>query len=624
MIRSKTYKIILLLTTFIMAMVAAVCSFASVGVKADNTENTIDKDSALGCFSGVDSLEFSGGALVATVKNGDELKFDNELMINDFKMGITIGAGITKVTLKLVTDAYYINGNVVDDKLVKDVTSEFVVTGTTEVAISVGDGINDAGKLTVNGQMKEKQVKPVGMVGAKLSFVFEGEGTFKINYVNQKAEAGNDASTNKYIQTFAVAEDKLTPALPRVALGDEVYSRSTPVFKVNASKTLSFKVYSVLGGVNANDVYIGNTASDDVVLNKGDDTPTWIAFRTAGEKNIVLVYKDGETVVDLESIKVNVVDGNDTNPPEYKTYNDVIDAVEAFKFALKQAYTKDGKSIYLGATLEIPSMEDLVSDAVLPYSDLKTTVYYRTPTTSSTSSNMSFKIDKAGTYSFFVVFSDGKNEMKEEDFMKVDGNDVTYGKYWDDVEEKGYIFSFDIADDATMSIETTSAKVDAYRGVSCTVSNIKVEGEGFKTEYALYYNSKADATVTDVDDFTKEGSDWVKIPKASSVTDEDYDKDGYDYDAIKTINYNGKLTFTPNKFGSYAIVCNASSEYTTRTAESFSVIRVTADPAKVKVPSTWLKDNVWSVVFLSVGTLCLAGIIVLLCIKPKDEKVEEN
>ena len=31
------------------------------------------------------------------------------------------------------------------------------------------------------------------------------------------------------------------------------------------------------------------------------------------------------------------------------------------------------------------------------------------------------------------------------------------------------------------------------------------------------------------------------------------------------------------------------------------------------------ENNIWSVVFLGVGTLSLIGIIILLCIKPKEE-----
>jgi hypothetical protein len=49
------------------------------------------------------------------------------------------------------------------------------------------------------------------------------------------------------------------------------------------------------------------------------------------------------------------------------------------------------------------------------------------------------------------------------------------------------------------------------------------------------------------------------------------------------------------------------------------IIKVEKEASVVKVDNKWLQNNVWSVVFLSIGTLCLIGIIVLLCIKPKEE-----
>ena len=87
MIRSKTYKLILLLTTFVMTMVAAVCSMASVNVNADAANvNKVDA-TASSYFKGGQNLEFKDKALVATVNNGDEVEIKNELMINNFEMG---------------------------------------------------------------------------------------------------------------------------------------------------------------------------------------------------------------------------------------------------------------------------------------------------------------------------------------------------------------------------------------------------------------------------------------------------------------------------------------------------------------------------------------------------------
>ena len=111
---------------------------------------------------------------------------------------------------------------------------------------------------------------------------------------------------------------------------------------------------------------------------------------------------------------------------------------------------------------------------------------------------------------------------------------------------------------------------------------------------------------------------WVVIPKASSVTDKAYNKDGYNYNTIKSIGYDGSLTFTPNKTGTYVIECTATSETTSRSDSGLSIVRIGEVQKIVKVPSTWLQNNVWSVVFLSIGTLCLLGIVVLLFIKPKE------
>ena len=49
-----------------------------------------------------------------------------------------------------------------------------------------------------------------------------------------------------------------------------------------------------------------------------------------------------------------------------------------------------------------------------------------------------------------------------------------------------------------------------------------------------------------------------------------------------------------------------------------TVIRVYGEKTEVKVDTHWLQNNIWSVIFLSIGTLALIGIIVLLFVKPKE------
>ena len=72
-------------------------------------------------------------------------------------------------------------------------------------------------------------------------------------------------------------------------------------------------------------------------------------------------------------------------------------------------------------------------------------------------------------------------------------------------------------------------------------------------------------------------------------------------------------TTTKNK-----IVCKAVSKVSYNVAEDSALIRI-KEEGKVVVPDDhWLENNAWSVVFLSIGSLCLIGIVVLLFIKPKD------
>jgi hypothetical protein len=225
---------------------------------------------------------------------------------------------------------------------------------------------------------------------------------------------------------------------------------------------------------------------------------------------------------------------------------------------------------------------------------------------SSTATEMNFAVD-VGEYTFCVAFSDGVNAMKESDFYEIDGDTLTEGKYYDD-----YVFNFKIQDNAPITIETSPVKGVAYKGIKFTASAFKIDADGCDTTYTLYYNADKNAE--------QDSNGWVAIPAKSSVKDKTYtDNDGNTYNSVMSVAYDGERTFVPTKYGSYMIKCYASSEHTIRTAEAYSIVRVTDAPSFVEVPSTWLRDNVWSVVFLSVGTLCLIGIIVLLCIKPKEE-----
>ena len=614
MTSAKSYKILILLTAFIMAITAGLCALNFGTASAAASEPTK-------YFSGISAsdMSFKDGKLNAVVNDGDVLNITRELAIDDFNMVLVLPEANTfeSVTVKFTSASKLPNGNLKDGKLetkiVHSVTFDSALSGEQNVSVTVDDN----GAVTINSSTFDQNydlIKNVGIATAKVSFEFalpDGveNTTFAIKSINQKV---SDADGN-YEQTFETdASGVLTDtAYPRVAISSASYvndgSGYKLVYTANKEVTPSFSVYSVLGDVSTSSIYIEKTTEGTV---QNGDRPKWIMFGNEGEKTFKVTYSGVAEGKYLESFAVTVIkDGTDEKAPVY-IKDDY--ALDAFKQAVIDASTdENGNSIPLGTDFVIPSFEGLVFDDTVPYESLSVTVYILPEQGSeTTASDMSFAVD-AGEYVFCVSFSDGTNSIEKSDFYEIDGDTLTEGKYFAD-----YKFTFKIQDNAPISIETSPVPGVAYKGIKYTASAFKIDADGCDTTYTLYYNADKNAN--------QDSDGWVVIPKESSVTDQDYTDDyGNTYSSVKSVAYDGERTFKPTKYGSYMIKCYASSEHTIRTAEAYSIVRVTDAPTYVEVPSTWLRDNVWSVVFLSVGTLCLIGIIVLLFIKPKEETESE-
>ena len=82
--------------------------------------------------------------------------------------------------------------------------------------------------------------------------------------------------------------------------------------------------------------------------------------------------------------------------------------------------------------------------------------------------------------------------------------------------------------------------------------------------------------------------------------------------------YDGNLTFAPAKTGTYRITCTVSLKNFSGTAVATTEIQV-EEVTTVKPDDHFFENNIGSFIFLGIGTLALAGVIVLLCIKPKEE-----
>lgn len=658
---TKSYKISVLFTAFILCVVAAFCSFNFGSVKADSKAS--DPGSY---FAGTAELAFQNNNLVATMEEGETFSGFHELVIDDLAIEFKVAEDVEKFSIVLKTDSYYINGNPVqfgsEMRYRKEIENELTIkltdsatecsinrgTAVSSSAIAVQDGVRnvkvefgvDSNHLVfanVNGKKVssnnkefavERVDKTTALYTVKLDKIAEdAENAQKIEVVS--IDQNTNDTTGAYKQTFEVdANGKLTDkAVPRITLSDDVFIKDLDsgkfdklVMLADVEKAYSIKVHSVLNDTTISKVSIASSDDDKWIAK--ETSPKKIAFgRVDKTENSSFNFEfdfDGQENFVIDTYSVKVIDENVDN--KAPIYIDNTDAFNAYKAMLDEAvyqYASDNKtkvSISLGTQVNLPSMRDLVYDEYTPYADLDASVKYFTDSNQSQSdSEMSFKITAAGKYVYYVVFADNfDNSMKEESFRAVNEEDENI---YIDGEYKKYIFSFDVEDNAPIKIETSSAQGVGYKGIEYQASKFIVEAEGCKTTYTLYYNPNVNAKYED------EG--WIAIPAAKSVTSQDYsDEYGNTYDSVKAVGYDGELTFTPTQYGSYMIKCVATSDYTTRTDSDYSILHIDKDsstPTFVKVPSYWLRDNIWSVVFLSVGTLCLIGIVVLLFIKPRDE-----
>ena len=621
---AKSYKFIILIVAFVMSICACVFSMvnSNVAYGASSASKPLDYFAVNNNGqTAVRELSFADSFMVAKVKTGDVLSVKRKLVVNDFSLEYDLdSASFASVKFRLKTNSYYVNGN---KNSQGGFDKEIVIERTLDLTDKVVDVSVIDGVVSIDGNSygnAYNRVDAIDKAIATVEFEFElnaGVETadFKIKSINQKASD----SDKKFEQLFTVdADGKLNDkAYPRVELEDKIFTKNNEsgvitnklVMMKNDINQLSLTSYSVLGDVASSAVYLKKTDVNDgsVGLNNVDK-PKKIQFRELGVKNFAITYDgitDGDT---LETYAVNVVDSTSDNSAPY--YKVTAEALEGFEYALNKAVKgEDGTSIYLGAKLELPSLSDLVFDDVKAFSKLTATINYSVDDLATAQSD-SFTIKKTGDYKFFVTFSDGTNEIEKKDFYETseeDSNVIVKGKYFDD-----FVFEFKVLDDHDILIEVSGVEGLGYKGVKYTASKFKIDAEGCTTSYKLYYSNDTEANVENDDA-------WVEIPAVSKATKNDTFDDGVNFALVEDVAYDGKLTFNPTKTGSYKIVCTATSTYTTRSAEETLAIRVLDKATTVELPNYWLRDNVWSVVFLSVGTLSLIGIIVLLCIKPKDE-----
>ncbi len=643
-----------ILFTFIFALVVSLLvAFSTMTfstARADVTPTDIAKsfsinNNATVAFVDDDRTATGDGLMTATLKSGvNKLVVKNQLAVKE--LGITLKfskiekievlyKGTLKKAIGVADDNGKYNGN-------RNVTSILTID-VKNSKVSLNDGAEESVTFANDTEYEILLNDVSGSIASKSLT------TNEVDNYKQKTYAGNTRLINLELDiTVASDVDDATLSIKSINPdngnvnanqtfdldADGVITTASPVlltpsdnFAVDNSGNIiaeqgiiynSFNAYaySVIGGKQA--LVIAPRTPANVNYSPSQNA---IAFNVVGTEFIDCKVNESD-VDSIGSFDVVVTDDTDT-APEYNLNDDVIAEFEtAFKSRLVTSGTygaSDAIYVPIGSSkyLSLPSFEDMVSDNTTAYSKLSYTIYYRTPDkTSSYSSKLQIPLASAGEYTFFVVFKDSHgNTMEQSDFYTVDKDDSE--KVSKNMDKYGkYVFSFEILDNAPISVENVStSQGKGYIGVKYSASAFNVTASTYNETYTLEYcatNSSND-------------SDWVVIPKASTITDKNYNKDGFTYEQVKDVAYDGKLTFVPDRAGFYRITCEVQSDVSDRGESATSnVIQVNSAPKVVKPDSKWLQNNVWSVVFLSVGTLCLIGIIILLFIKPKESTRAED
>lgn len=587
--QTKIYNILLsVVLVFTLALGIGMLTLNSSVAYSDNDDvNTF--------FKGTAVTKLENNSITSTVVSENTLEIVNPLIADNLSFE-TESTDVSKITLTFKTE--------------DTVNRKVEIDGITSISGIQFTADKGAKTLTVsaNGTTEVFNGVEIGhkCIISEIKFRFtvkEGatEGKFLIKSVAMSGQT----------QSFAMTDGKVTTIAKQViALDNSNYTRTTTGLKLYAymfnNVKVSAKGYAIFE--KPVDAYLSTDVATIKLSN--EDKPKSVNFTVEGAN--ALTVKINEEV--FETVTFDVLNKEtvvDTTAPsytasatseEYKVFTNGTDG-------LLEKATKDGSHyIRLGSKFKVPSMKNLVADDHTSFDKMKHTLYYKTPNTSGSVSTWEIPTDKAGEYKFYVVFEDEFGNKMDADtiYKEVDGVPVS------GLSLAHYVFTFTLQDDAPLQVTGSTEQPEGTVGKKYTAKAFTISSTGHTTTYELFFNANVDA---DASKIGEENSGWVSIPKASSVGADDV-IDGLTYDQVKEIDYDGSLTFTPNKAGKYAIKCVAKSTNSYKADSDVTSFSVVEKPAEAK--TSWLADNVWSVVFLSVGSLCLIAIIVLLFIKPKD------
>ena len=549
---AKTYKFILLTIAFFASIILSFGLYAPNVVKAQNVSA-----STYFRINGVEStsIEFKNDNLVATIGENDVVSTINKLALDNFAVNFNFDTEkVAKFKISFELPSFDANGNKnsTTGAYDKDILFEILIDTENSTAIynsaeptNININNND---FVVELESKDNFIK-ASVNNQELSVpVFEDVeykdyykvkdydcvvSTLNFTLVELKEEAPNAEVNFTYFDQFN--KDGNTSYKQEFKLnaeGDGFESLASPIIslyegfnggsnnvKCGIEITVNPTAYALLQKITAKKLTLAS--EDENVKIFGQK----IAFKKAGEGISFDVQSEDGSVTYLTKI-VNVIDKDKEAPKYLESIDDNSSVMKSFKAKLESSLIQeDGKYVAVGSGeyLVLPSFENFVTDNLDGYSSLTPIVYYHAPNTTTIQSytasisELKIPIPSAGQYEFFVAFKDKtENAMQKEDFYLT----VDEGKVPRDYIN--FVFSFEIKDNTDIII-TPKSVGSGFVGVEYIAPGFTITASSYTQEYTLWYRKDA-------------LSEWVNIPKSSSVTDENYNEDGYTYNDIKKAN----------------------------------------------------------------------------------------
>ncbi len=317
--------------------------------------------------------------------------------------------------------------------------------------------------------------------------------------------------------------------------------------------------------------------------------------------------------------------------------------------------------------LYLPSAEELFADNATAYTDMKFAIYYygssQLSNTGLSYNNLYINVTQMGSYTFTIYATDAAgNSMyyleEVTDADKISNNEYdkqidskyynlvefTAGDIWDmyaDKDEEGLYdklpwFTFTAGYAGVKFDETPGLQSTAYAGTSYSSASFKINGisGSYSTEYRLFlfdragYYAYTNGATLNYSDFVEKLDELFDTPETAKFFSEipalsDMEETDPEYEQYKGYNWSKtSTTFTPQDNNAFYLIRAEvkDTKYNTDPVACNLGVVASVNAKTIKGESDWLKNNVASVVLLTVAGVALIGIVLLLVIKPKNKE----